>query len=448
MGAILWILLGLLIGGAVGYLVARAQGSGERVRLATLTEAADRRVQELQALLSEREAQLREASDRRAALEAEVARAQAEHQAALRHAEERLTELRSARDEMERAFKAAAGDALRQNSESFLLTARRELASVIEPLAENLKRQENFVQVLEKERARAYGDLRRQLEELALREAALQKETVTLANALRHPTVQGQWGELSLRRAVEIAGLSPHCDFTEQFHLPGDEKRYVPDLIVHLWGNRNIIVDAKAPLNAYVEAVNAASEDERMAKLREHASKVRGHVRHLASKEYASRLPNTPEFTVLYLPGENFLAGALLAEPGLLEEALQCGVILTTPTTLIALFRAVAHGWRQAQLSENAQRISEAGRVFYRRLAKFVERLNELGNRLNQAVEAYNAAVGSFDARLLPAVAEIERLGAGTQQALPSLKPVVPSWRRIAERTAEDATNSDDASEG
>jgi len=437
--AIIGVVVGLIIGGSVGYLLARALGGGARVRLEALIEERDRRTRELQAALAEKEKLLQENADRHAALESRIARAEAEREAALRHAQERLAELRSAREELEKAFRAAAGDVLRQNSESFLLSARRELATVVGPLAETLKRQEEFVQLVEKERVDAYSGLRRQLEELARREAALQKETVTLANALRNPAVQGQWGELSLRRAAELAGLSAHCDFTEQYDLRADGDRLKPDMVVHLPGARDIVVDAKAPLNAYVDAVNAPTEEERMAKLREHASRVKAHVRRLAAKDYAAQFASSPEFTVLYLPGENFLAGALLADRGLLEDALQNGVILATPTTFIALLRAVAHGWRQAQLTEHARRISEAGRLLYRRLGKFVERFNDVGGRLNQAVHAYNAAVGSFDARLLPAVEEIERLGAAGEQTLPPLSRVAPSSRRIADIAADGA---------
>jgi len=392
------------------------------VRLRTRLEEREVRIGELQASLAEKERLLEEASAERSRLEGDR-----------RVVEEKVKELQDLHGRLEQTFKVLAGETLRSNSESLIGLARREFERAVQPVSETLKRYEDGLRAIEKSRTEAYGGLNAQLEAIARQYGTLEKETGKLATALRGSSVQGRWGEMTLRRTAELAGMSEYCDFTEQVSAGGEGGRLRPDMVVHLPGEREIVVDSKAPLTAYVDAVNSQTEAERLAKMKEHASKVREHVRALSEKGYASQFARAPEFTVLFLPGENFFAAAVRHDPGLIEEAMKRGIIVATPTTLMALLLAVAHGWRQARLEENARKISEAGRELFERMGKFVEHLRVLGTRLEQAGRSYNQAVGSFDARLRPAAQRIKDLGATGAKELPALPPVGEAIRRPVE---------------
>jgi len=345
-------------------------------------------------------------------------------------------------------FDAIAGETLRANSDVFLRMARealgrdqavaqgamkeRELAiaALVEPLKSALERTEAQAHALERERRDAFATLRMQIEQLAGSQAALQRETRNLVTALRRPEVRGRWGELTLRRVVELAGLNEHCDFTEQLQVVSEEGALRPDLVVHLPDSRQLVVDAKATLDAYLDALDAQSEEARRAAMTRHAQQVESRVRQLAAKSYWAQFEQAPEFTILFLPGDQFLAAALTERPELLEGALRQGVIIATPSTLVALLKAVAYGWRQSAVAQNAATIRELGQELYRRLGNFAGHLNRLGQRLGGAVESYNSAVGSLERQVLPQARRFTDLGVTSEAPLPALEPVEQLVRR------------------
>jgi len=294
----------------------------------------------------------------------------------------------------------------------------------VEPLRGALERTEAQVQALERERREAFSALRTQIETLAGGQAQLQRETRNLVTALRRPEVRGRWGELTLRRLVELAGLTEHCDFTEQLQLVGEEGALRPDLVVHMPDARDLVIDAKTPLEAYLAALEAATEEERITALRRHAQQVETRVRELAAKSYWSQFERSPEFAVLFLPGDQFLSAALAERPELLESALAQSVIIATPSTLVALLKAVAYGWRQSAVAHNAAQIRDLGQELYRRLGTFNGHLARMGQRLATAVEAYNAAVGSLERAVLPQARRFGELGVTADAPLAPLEPI------------------------
>jgi DNA recombination protein RmuC len=348
------------------------------------------------------------------------------------------------------SFDSLAGETLRANSELFLRLAREALgrdqvlaqsslkereaaiAQLIEPLRTAIARTEQQAHALERERHEAYTALRTQIDSLASGQTQLQRETRNLVTALRRPEVRGRWGELTLRRLVELAGLSEHCDFTEQLHLFGPEGALRPDLVVHMPGARDLVVDVKTPLDAYLEALEAPTDEAKQQALKKHAQQVEMRVRQLASKAYWAQFEHSPEFAVLFLPGDQFLSAALAERPELLDGALKQGVIIATPSTLIALLKTVAHGWRQTAVAENAKVIRELGQELYRRLGAFTGHLERLGSRLGAAVDAYNSAVGSLERQVLPQARRFPDLGVTTDAALPELAAIEQPVRPIA----------------
>lgn len=345
------------------------------------------------------------------------------------------------------AFDSLAGEALRANSELFLRLAREALgrdqavaqgamkeseaavAQLVLPLRAALERTEAQVQALERERREAFASLRTQIETLSGGQAQLSRETRSLVTALRRPEVRGRWGELTLRRLVELAGLTEHCDFTEQLRVTGEEGVLRPDLVVHMPDARDLVIDAKTPIDAYLAALEAGTEEERTQALRRHAQQVEARVRDLAGKSYWSQFERSPEFAVLFLPGDQFLSAALTERPELLESALSQSVIITTPSTLIALLKTVAYGWRQSEVAHNAAIIRDLGQELYRRLASFDGHLARMGQRLASAVEAYNAAVGSLERHVLPQARRFTELGVTADAPLAVLEQVTQLTR-------------------
>ena len=295
-----------------------------------------------------------------------------------------------------------------------------------------LERTDQQSHALERERRDAYAALRTQIESLAGGQSQLQRETRNLVTALRRPEVRGRWGELTLRRLVELAGLSEHSDFTEQLHLFGQEGALRPDLVVHMSESRDLVVDVKTPLDAYLEALEASTDEERQLALKKHAQQVETRVRQLASKAYWAQFERSPEFAVLFLPGDQFLSAALAERPELLDTALKQSIIIATPSTLIALLKTVAYGWRQSAMTENAKLIRELGQELYRRLGAFTGHLERLGGRLGAAVDAYNASVGSLERQVLPQARRFPDLGVTTDAALPDLGGIDQPVRPIA----------------
>jgi DNA recombination protein RmuC len=375
-------------------------------------------------------------------LRVDLAAAQARLEASTLQEADRLSLLEQSETRLRAAFDSLAGETLRANSELFLRLAHealgrdqaiaqgalkeRELAiaQLVEPLRVALERTEAQVQSLERERRDAFSALRTQLESLAGSQAQLQRETRNLVTALRRPEVRGRWGELTLRRLVELAGLTEHCDFTEQLQLVGEEGALRPDLVVHMPDARDLVIDAKTPLEGYLAALEAPTEEERSQALRRHAQQLETRVRELASKSYWSQFERSPEFAVLFLPGDQFLSAALAERPELLESALSQSVIIATPSTLIALLKAVAYGWRQSVVAHNAAQIRDLGQELYRRLSTFNGHLGRMGQRLAAAVEAYNAAVGSLERGVLPQARRFGELGVTADAPLSPLEPV------------------------
>ena len=284
---------------------------------------------------------------------------------------------------------------------------------------------------MERERRDAYSTLRTQIESLALGQSALQRETRNLVTALRRPEVRGRWGELTLRRVVELAGLSAHCDFAEQPSLGGAPSTQRPDLVVHMPEGRELVVDAKTPLDAYLEAIEAPTEERARPLWRVMRSRSPSACANWHRKSYWSQLQHSPEFVVLFLPGDQFLSSALAERPELLDDALRTGVIVATPSTLIALLKAVAYGWRQAAVAENAAQIRDLGQELHRRLATFAAHIGRMGRQLGGAVDAYNSAVGSLERQVLPGARKFGELGVSTGDPLAAPDPIEQPVRSL-----------------
>jgi DNA recombination protein RmuC len=396
------------------------------------------------------------AARRVAALHIELTAARVRLESSALQDSDRLKLLEHSETRLRAAFDSLAGEALRANSALFLQLAREALgrdqavaqgalkereaavAQLVAPLRSALERTEAQVQALERERREAFATLRTEIQALSGGNAQLARETRSLVTALRRPEVRGRWGELTLRRLVELAGLTEHCDFTEQPRVASEEGALRPDLVVHMPEARDLVIDAKTPLDAYLAALEAGSEEERTAALRRHAQQVEARVRDLAAKSYWSQFERSPEFAVLFLPGDQFLSAALAERPDLLETALGLGVIISTPSTLIALLKTVAYGWRQSAVAHNAAIIRDLGQELYRRLASFDGHLARMGQRLASAVEAYNAAVGSLERQVLPQARRFTELGVTADAPLPALEQVTQLTRNTGAPTLTD----------
>ena len=427
---ILLLIVGLIFGAALGWFIAQSRSAAlaERAKL----QAAD---------LETARARLAEIENQKSKIQNELAAERAS-------AAERIAALTDAHERLTNSFKALSADALRSNNQSFLELARetfgklhqqsaddlgkrqQAIDSLVKPLKESLEKVDAKIGEIEKARAGAYGQLSEQLKSLTTTQGQLQAEAAKLSTALRSTTTAGTWGELQLRRVVEMSGMASYCDFTEQ-QTSGSLRA---DLVVRLPGGQQIVVDAKAPNDAYREAANASDDAVRTAKLAEHAAKVRGHIDALGGKDYWAQFQPSPEFVVLFLPGDQFLSGALQADPSLIDRAIAKKVLLATPATLIALLKAAAYGWRQEDVSRNAQVIADLGRQLYDRIAGFAENLDKVGRGLETASKAYNAAVGSFEQTLLPGARKFSELGAKGVKELADPAPVETTPRDVLKR--------------
>jgi len=329
-------------------------------------------------------------------------------------------------------FDALASDALRKNNETFLELAAGKLGQkeqaveqLVAPIRDSLKQVDGKIQQLEVARRGAYVELRTQVAELAQAQKELRSETGNLVGALRdRPNVRGRWGEIQLRRVVEMAGMVEHCDFETQKHMATEDGRLRPDLVVSLPGGKSVVVDSKFAGQAYLESLSAGTDEERLSKLREHARQVRDHVTKLSHKSYWSRLDQTPEFVVLFIPGETYLSAALEQDPSLIEDGVNQQVIIATPTTLIALLQAVAHGWNQERIADSAEKLHALGSELYERLATLSGHFVELGKKLDGSVSAYNQAVGSLERRVLVSARRFPELGVTTKKEIPVVAPI------------------------
>ena len=375
-------------------------------------------------------------------LEIELATTRAELKSAEAIGHEREQAVELALQRLRTGFDAMAGDALRGNNEVFLQLARQTLGqqqdvalrnltereksveAMLAPVREALQRTHEQIARIEKERAESFGALRNSLEGVALGQVALQRETRNLVTALRRPEVRGQWGEMTLKRLAELAGMVEHCDFAEQVHVPGEDGSLRPDMIVNMPDGRQLVVDVKTPLDAYLSAAEATTDEDRSAAYRRHALAVQERVRQLAQKAYWAQFEHSPDFVVLFIPGDQFLSAAVAEIPNLLEDAIRQHVIIATPTSFIALLKAVGYGWRQNALAENAAHIQELGEDIYKRLATFTSHLAKVGRTLGQSVEAYNSAIGSLERQVLPGARKFTELGLRPAKEIEETVPI------------------------
>jgi DNA recombination protein RmuC len=359
-----------------------------------------------------------------------------------RNLEEQRRLLEEAQVRLRDAFSALSADALAKNNQAFLQLARENFAVLskeasgsldqrnaqvdaqIKPLREMLGQYQQRLGDIEKSRTESYSMLREQLGTLAETQRTLNVQTNQLVTALSRPSTRGQWGEITLRRLVELSGMTRRCDFVEQASVDGEEGKLRPDMIVRMPGNRHVIIDSKAPLEAFLDAASAPDDDTRRVCLQRHAQQVRTRCRELSLKSYWSQFDNTPEFVVMFLPGEAFLYAAVEADGSILEDALKNHIIIATPTTLIALLKAIEFGWRQEEITENADKIRELGGQLYDRIATLTDHFDKLGRSLDSTVDAYNRFVGSMQTRVLATARKMNDLGAGGPREIADPAPV------------------------
>jgi DNA recombination protein RmuC len=431
--------IGLLFGSLIAWL-------GLRSRTATLTARLSLMEKELAVEKTDR-ARLQQAYTE---VVAGKARVESALESERKTSNEKVELVTRASEELRNAFKAMAADALKSNNLSFLVLARENLerfqtearsdlenrqkavVDLVTPVRDSLNKVDAQIQQLEVERGKAYSALHTQVQSLITTQKELQSETGNLVRALRTPNVRGRWGEIQLRRVVEIAGMLSYCDFTEQQSVTTETGRLRPDLVVKLPGGKNVVVDAKTPLQAFLDAFETTDEETRRACLANHARQVRDHMKTLAGKNYWEQFDPTPEFVVMFLPGETFFSAALEQDPGLIEQGVLNHVIPASPTTLIALLKAVAYGWNQEKLARNAQQISLLGKELHDRLRLLTTHITAMGTGLDRAVESYNKTVGSLESRVLVSARKFAELGASVAEDIPELEPIETTARALS----------------
>ncbi len=361
--------------------------------------------------------------------------------------------LEATRAQLANTFNQLSNEALDRNNNQFLKLAeenlkryqseaKAELTSkeksieqLVKPINDALKKTTEQIHTIEKERKEAYGSLRNTIDQMNQSQQNLQQETQNLVQALRRPEVRGQWGEMTLKRLAELSGMVEHCDFFEQTHTQTETGAIRPDMIVRLPEQREIIVDAKTPLDAYLSAIQAKEDSVRKTELARHAHVIRSRVRELSKKNYWAEYSQSPEFVVLFIPGEQFLSAALEVDSQLLEDSMAQNIILATPTNFIALLRAVSYGWKQLALAENAENIRELGETLYNRLATFSGHLDKLGRSLNSSVDAYNKSVGSLERQVMPSGRKFVEMGIRAKKEIGELEPIEKQVREVQDHS-------------
>lgn len=365
--------------------------------------------------------------------------------------------LKQTQSQLANTFNQLSNEALSRNNNSFLKLAEENLKrfqseakadlssrekaieQLVKPINEALQQTTKQIHEIEKDRKESYGSLRSTIDQMTKSQQQLQSETQNLVQALRRPEVRGQWGEMTLRRLAELSGMVAHCDFYEQTHTNTETGSIRPDMIVRLPEKREIIVDAKTPLDAYLSAIQAKDDSERQRELKRHAQVIRSRVRELSRKNYWAEYSNSPEFVVLFIPGEQFLAAALEVDPALLEDSMSQNIILATPTNFIALLRAVSYGWKQQALAENAEQIRELGETLYKRLSTFGNHLSKLGSSLGSTVNHFNSAVGSLERQVLPGARKFTEMGISSKHEISDLPPIEQQPRHVQQNSDDDS---------
>jgi DNA recombination protein RmuC len=446
--------IGLLFGSVIAALVLRSRSAVIGARLSL-------REKELEA----EKASLARLQQAYTDLVAGKARVESALESERKTSNEKIELVTRATEDLRNAFKAMASDALKSNNSSFLVIAEETLkrfqsqakgdlearqkavADMVAPVADSLNKVDAKIQQLEVARSDAYGELRSQVQSLITTQKELQSQTGNLVRALRTPNVRGRWGEIQLRRVVEIAGMLPYCDFTEQESVTTESGRLRPDLIVKLPGGKHVVVDAKTPLQAFLEAFETTDEEARRVCLANHARQVRDHMNTLSGKKYWEQFDATPEFVVMFLPGETFFSAALEQDSSLIEHGVLNRVIPASPTTLIALLKAVNYGWNQEKLARNAQQISALGKELHDRLRLLAVHITSVGTGLDRAVESYNKAVGSLESRVLVSARKFAELGASVADDIPELEPIETTARALSFEWDEEPPTEDPGDE-
>ena len=422
----------------------------EAVQSGAAWEERARQVDTLRAVVREREVAITRLTEEAAKARERAAELQTRLEEEREQTREKLQLVTEAKQAMEHAFKSLSADALKSNNQSFLDLARASLAefqqgakgdlekrqlaieTLVGPVKASLDKVDEKIASLERAREHAYGEIRQQFTQMAEVQTQLRDETTNLVKALRQPHVRGRWGEIQLRRVVEMAGMMLHCDFVEQEATDGEEGRLRPDLIVKLPGNRRIVVDSKAPITAYMEAHEATTDELRKVKILQHAQLVRRHLESLARKSYWDQFQPTPEVVVMFIPGEAFYSAALEADPDLLDSGFGQNVIIASPVSLMALLKAASYGWRQEAIADNAREISALGQELHGRLSVMADHLTRLGKSLGSATDSYNSAIASFETRVLVSARKFKELGATSQEAeIIELRAVEGGIRRL-----------------
>ncbi len=446
--------IGLLFGSLLAWLALRSRTAGLSARLSLMEKE-----------LAAEKAGLARFQQAHGELIAAKARLESALESERKASNEKIELVTRAGEDLQNAFKALAAEALKSNNSSFLVIAQETLkrfqseargdlearqkavAELVAPVRDSLNKVDDKIQQLEVARGDAYGELRAQVQSLITTQKELQSQTGNLVRALRTPNVRGRWGEIQLRRVVEIAGMLSYCDFTEQETIHSENGRLRPDLVVKLPGGKNVVVDAKTPLQAFLDAFETTDEDARRNCLANHARQVRDHMKILSGKNYWEQFESTPEFVVMFLPGETFFSAALEQDSSLIEQGVLQRVIPASPTTLIALLKAINYGWNQEKLARNAQQISVLGKELHDRLRLLASHITSVGTGLDRAVESYNKAVGSLESRVLVSARKFAELGASVAEDIPELEPIETTARALSFEWDEELPSEAEQSE-